>query len=78
LPVRAEVVVVAVEPDLPLRDRRLAPRAIRRQEDADFPACSEGIARTNLPLCYRCALIAAADFRKGRDGAGLLVPAEDE
>ena len=80
LAVRAEVVVAAVGPDRPLRARRRAPRAIRRQGDADFPACREGIDRTNLPARKRCALIAAADFRKGRDGAGapVSVPAGGE
>ena len=80
LAVRAEVVVAAAAPGRLSRVRHLAPRAIRHQEDVEVPGYSEGIARMDLPAPRRCVLIAAADFRWGRDGAGALfsVPAGGE
>jgi len=73
LPVRAEAVVVAADPDRGLRIRNPEPLAGRHPQDAEAPACGAVLAGTDLPGRKRCALIADADQSRGRDGAGVAV-----
>ena len=71
MPAPAEVVVVAA--DQPLKARCPELPVDKHPRDAEVPACGEGIARKNLPVRKRCALIVAANFKRGRDGAEPLV-----
>jgi len=77
LPVRAEVVVVAADPERPLRARHPESLAGRHPQDAGAPVCGAVLAGMDPPGRKRCALIVDADQSKGRDGAevAVLVPA---